>query len=534
MLVQELFATMRLNVDSAGFKAARGALDSIGGYMKQVVGNYAGLFAVDQVVQFTRETFAALPAIGDVARTAGVATDALQELRFAFNNSGAEEGELDNALIRLNKNIAEAADGNKELASSFSKMGIKIKDSEGKLRSADAVFLDLADGIAAIDSPAKQAERAMTFLGSVGDNLVQGLAQGSEGISELRKEAKRLGVVLDNELIEAAGSADDSINNLSALLKANFMATVAAAAPLVEEIVKVLIEFFVIVRKGIKWLAKYSDLIKKLAVFIGSILLVQMTKYIALQTIMIAKTLAQVYGNSLLAGSFALVQGAINLATLSLRGLLVAFTKFIAPLAVAGVAFLVFEDLWASLSGGIGLFSIMQGKWSEFGDSWFASINPDDAWWIVALKIGIGYVAKFIGLFDDGIAYIGNKLMDFGETLMSIWEFASDLFSGNISNNYDFVSMKKGLRDFMNKPVAQGVVAGGTRGEEFDFIPQSIPANSTSTSKNATVNTGGITVNVNGPVNGMNGQSLANQIGQSIEQSQMSISRAALDNLASP
>src|SRR5690606_2465577 len=115
------------------------------------------------------------------------------------------------ALTKLNRNIDEAASGEKTLAEAFDRLGVPVKNAEGATRSMDEVLGDVADAMKGIRDPAQRTALAMDIFGKSGARLIPMLEQGSEGISKMRAEVGELGATIDSEFATAAQEMNDNI-----------------------------------------------------------------------------------------------------------------------------------------------------------------------------------------------------------------------------------------------------------------------------------------------------------------------------------
>lgn len=174
----------------------------------------AGAFAANAVVQGLAQMVEQTAQLGanikDTSVKLGVATDALQELRYAAELSGGSTDLMDSSLERLSRNLAAAREGG-EAAEMFRSLGIAVEDASGRTRAADEVLGDVADKLVAMEDPAKKVDTAFKLFGRSGTAMVTVLAEGREGLQALREEAHALGGVLDKELIEQADRYDDTM-----------------------------------------------------------------------------------------------------------------------------------------------------------------------------------------------------------------------------------------------------------------------------------------------------------------------------------
>lgn len=228
-------------------KGALGGVVSLAGVAAGAVTAYGG--AIAAVVKRTTD-------YADVAvKTAqriGIGVEAWQELAYAGNLSGAESEMFANMLAKLNKRIIEAANGSEDAALWLNRAGVAFKDSGGRARSAEAVFLDIADAFAKHEDGAKKTAIAMGLFEEEGTKLIPLLNSGKAGIQAMREEARRLGIVMSEEDAKASEAFNDNVSRLQETFWGfcNF---------LVSELLPVFDEIVVSVRE---WMLANSDLIR--------------------------------------------------------------------------------------------------------------------------------------------------------------------------------------------------------------------------------------------------------------------------------
>jgi lambda family phage tail tape measure protein len=154
----------------------------------------------------------AIGGLGELADTVGVSTDALQAFQFAATQVGLSSGDLERGLTILTRRIAEAAIDGGNAEEAFRKVGVAFLDASGNARATEAVLADVADRIAAVESPAERARIATEIFGDrFGQKLIPFLAQGRQKLEELIAEALRYGLIVDSELIAKSDQASDKI-----------------------------------------------------------------------------------------------------------------------------------------------------------------------------------------------------------------------------------------------------------------------------------------------------------------------------------
>ena len=222
--------SVRLSVDNA--REARGEIARVGEAGDQAMARIVtgaqrassalNLFGIGlstlsagALAAFVNRAVNAIGGLGEIADQLGVSTDALQAFRFAAIETGVKNEELEKGFAILTRRIAEAASGERVAEEAFRRLGVSFRDAGGNARATEGVLADIADKIAAIESPAERARIATDVFGDrLGQRLIPLLAVGREGLERLTAEALRYGVVADAELIASSDEAADRIAKL--------------------------------------------------------------------------------------------------------------------------------------------------------------------------------------------------------------------------------------------------------------------------------------------------------------------------------
>ena len=146
--------------------------------------------------------------------TTGLSTQTIQQLKYAENLIDVSYSTITGTLTKLTKNMAAANDGNEALAAGFNKLGVSILDTDGSLRSSEAVFYDMVDALGSIDNATERDALAMELLGKSAQDLNPLILQGSEALRELAAEAQATGYVLDESQIKTLGEVDDAYQRM--------------------------------------------------------------------------------------------------------------------------------------------------------------------------------------------------------------------------------------------------------------------------------------------------------------------------------
>ena len=155
-------------------------------------------------------------AIGDTAERTGISRERFQELGFAAKLTGSSSEVLAGALQKMNINVGAAAKGSKELTDMFAGLGIKLKNTDGSLKSTDEQFAMFVDRISKIKNPALQAQAAVKIFGKSATELLPLIRGGSAGLQEMSDEARRLGIVLSDDAVRDGEAFGDILDTLKA------------------------------------------------------------------------------------------------------------------------------------------------------------------------------------------------------------------------------------------------------------------------------------------------------------------------------
>ena len=180
---------VRGRADEAG--AAAGGGGALGAGFGVLGGVAAGAISVSAL----KGAVDMLDMLDDLSEKTGIATESLSALRYAGEVVGTPIEALATGVRKLSLNMAAAAGGGKEQAAAFQAIGVAFKNLDGSLRGSDAVLGDIADKFASFRDGPEKAALAVELFGKSGADMSPVLNKGAAGISDLRAEAERLGVV---------------------------------------------------------------------------------------------------------------------------------------------------------------------------------------------------------------------------------------------------------------------------------------------------------------------------------------------------
>lgn len=124
------------------------------------------------------DVFGTVDQMNTLAQASGLSTDMVGGLRLAAANANKS---LDQLVPReLPAHMLEAANGSKEAASAFQRLGVDVVDTRGHLRTSDEVLGDLVSALYRVEDPALRAGLAAKTMGEQGRQMLSAFADSRD------------------------------------------------------------------------------------------------------------------------------------------------------------------------------------------------------------------------------------------------------------------------------------------------------------------------------------------------------------------
>lgn len=149
-------------------------------------------------------------AIDHLSQRTGINTQVLQSWSVVMAQNNFQAESLTSGMRTLSKQITEARDPSTKAAAAFEAMGIAATD----LGSTESVIRAVADRFKAMPDGPDKARMAIELFGKTGLELIPVLNRGSKALDESSDAAKRFGLVLSHDQMDALTAADDAYDKL--------------------------------------------------------------------------------------------------------------------------------------------------------------------------------------------------------------------------------------------------------------------------------------------------------------------------------
>lgn len=166
------------------------------------------------LISMTKESAEYAKEIKTISSVTGQSAESLQEFDYAAEMIGVSSDRIRDSLKETTNKMQEAATGTGDAYEAYNKLGVKITDVDGQLRSAEDVFYDTIDALGEMKNKTERDAIAMDLLSESAQELNPLIEIGSDGLKQYAQEAHSMGYVLDNEALTALTEVDDAYQRL--------------------------------------------------------------------------------------------------------------------------------------------------------------------------------------------------------------------------------------------------------------------------------------------------------------------------------
>ncbi len=217
-----------LNRAKSDFAKASGQMqtqaNALSGSITKIKASYAlaagvigGAF-VGAITSAIKSTADHLDALDEMAVKTGVSVEMLTSLELAAKQNGVSMDQLATSIRMMYRSMNEAAEGTKESADAYKRLGVNVRDASGKLKSGNEAFLEVADAVAKIQNPAERSAMAMKVFGRAGSEMLPMLEGGKEALKGYIDEARRLGLIYTDEDAKRGAAFNDQLDAFTKVL----------------------------------------------------------------------------------------------------------------------------------------------------------------------------------------------------------------------------------------------------------------------------------------------------------------------------
>lgn len=214
------------DMGNAARNATSGILPLVGLGGLSIAGLGVGFMAA------SRGAMAYSASVQDASDATGEQVEQQQKLQGLFRLGGMEAESANDAIVKFNKGIGEAAAGkDKSFAALMKAMNVPLRNARGEINTLSEVLPLVAQSFERTTSPAMRTRMAMELFGKSGAKLIGTLSQGKDSIREIFEDLESSGRILSAGALGGLDKLDEQLEELgvqSRVLSAEIM---SAAAP---------------------------------------------------------------------------------------------------------------------------------------------------------------------------------------------------------------------------------------------------------------------------------------------------------------
>ena len=202
----------KLGLDGTNFESGLKRSQSMAkGIGRDISGTLAGVFAVDKLAQFGVQAIETAGKLQDLSNQLGISAEFLQEMKFAADLGGSSLDEVASALEKITIARGKALGGDQGLLDAFARFGITAQ--EIKTAKIEDIFLKIGRAFEGDANPQKLIAPFRELAGKSAGALIPAMATG---LSDAADQARRLGIIMSNDVITAMDDANDRMDILKA------------------------------------------------------------------------------------------------------------------------------------------------------------------------------------------------------------------------------------------------------------------------------------------------------------------------------
>ncbi|AKI01436.1 hypothetical protein IMCC20628_02740 [Hoeflea sp. IMCC20628] len=227
-------STGRVNTALASTAARVGSLSKLSGFNVFTAGAVAALapvLSISAALMKARDAVTSFDKIAKNAKATGLDSDFYQGLIHGADLAGVGVDELNAGMVAFIRNSGLAAVGQGELAGKLKELNPELLKQLQSAKTQEERFRLVADAVKAVTSETQKAAIASAAFGRNGARMVELLKDGADGLDAMATEARRLGLVIDRDVLAKSEAMNDQLSIATRIMDAEFKKALVDLAP---------------------------------------------------------------------------------------------------------------------------------------------------------------------------------------------------------------------------------------------------------------------------------------------------------------
>ena len=181
--------------------------------------------------------------IGKSADALGLGIEEFQEYEFAAGRAGIATSQFTSNMTAFVKRVGEAKAGMGPLVSGLKNLNPTLLENLKNAKNQGEALRLMADAVKNADSATERAALTNAAFSRAGVTMVNMLDDGAAGLNKVAREARDLGVVMQEDLVRKAEEATDKMGDLQKVLQIRIAETVLENADAIIKLSNAMIVF---------------------------------------------------------------------------------------------------------------------------------------------------------------------------------------------------------------------------------------------------------------------------------------------------
>lgn len=202
-----------------GASKALNALNDVSASTAAAAAGFAAVVAIivkaeKALIDITKEAAEGAKEIETFASITGQSAQQVQQMQYASEKLGVSYDRVRDSLKEITNKMQEAENGSADAAAAFDKLKVSLRGQNGELRDAQDVFLDVIDALGNVENQSERDALAMDLMSESAQELNPMIDAGRETIQQYAQAASDMGLVLEEDELEALTDVQSAFYDL--------------------------------------------------------------------------------------------------------------------------------------------------------------------------------------------------------------------------------------------------------------------------------------------------------------------------------
>lgn len=233
--LEDVAGKLGINLPDGASKALN-ALNDVSASTAATAAGFAAVVAVitkveKALIDMTKEAAEGAKEIETFASITGQSAQQVQQMQYASEKLGVSYDRVRDSLKEITNKMQETENGSEDAKAAFEKLGVELRDSNGELRDAQDVFLDVISALGEVGNQSERDALAMDLMSESAQELNPMIDAGREMIQQYAQAASDMGLVLEGDELKALTDVQSAFYDLEQQQKATKNQLAAEFAP---------------------------------------------------------------------------------------------------------------------------------------------------------------------------------------------------------------------------------------------------------------------------------------------------------------